>query len=87
MNGTLKDKESHPSAKYALEYLVEILSDPKKLFTIQESLASCAIENNRMAEICSETLDRLLNSQTVSDRYLLGLAWMIRDMEDNQKGK
>jgi len=84
MNGTLKEKEPHPSAQSALDYLSIVLGDPKKLFLIQESLASCAIENNRMAEICSETLDRLLNKQTVSDRYLLGLAWMIRDMEEGK---
>lgn len=41
----------------------------------QESFSSCAIDGNRLAEVCSETISRLINNQPVSDRYLLGLAW------------
>jgi hypothetical protein len=48
-----------------------------------ESYSSCAIEGNRLAEICAETLDRLIHGQPVSDRYILGLAWNLRDMEEN----
>lgn len=47
-----------------------------------ESFASCGIENNRLAEVCGETLRRVLAQEPVSDRYLLGLVWTIRQMEE-----
>lgn len=45
-----------------------------------DAFASCAIEGNRTAEICHETMRRLLNGEPVSDRYALGLMWTLRDM-------
>lgn len=73
--GTLGPTEYHPAADSALQFMKSIpLAD---LYTWQESFASCAIEGNRLAEICCETLDRLISGQPVSDRYLLGLAWTI----------
>ena len=78
--GTLKDGEPHPSALNALEYLRSLPFE--KLMVYQESYSSCAIEGNRLAEICSETLHRLLHHEPVSDRYLLGLAWSIKSMEE-----
>ncbi len=78
--GTLEYGEPHPSAWTAKQYLSG-LGTPK-LWEFQEAFAGCAIEGNRPAEICSETLRRLLASEPVSDRYLLGLAWAIRDMEE-----
>ena len=57
---------------------------PLPVLVIQlEAFSSCAIEGNRLAEICSETLDRLLKSEPVSDRYLLGLAWAMRSVIDD----
>jgi hypothetical protein len=79
--GELKANEPHPSAFRAKEYLFSL--GVEKLFVYQSSYSSCAIEGNRLAEICSETLSRLLSGKPVSDRYLLGLAWSIREMEDN----
>ena len=46
---------------------------------------SLALEGNRLAEMCSETLRRLLAKEPVSDRYLLGLVWTIRDMEEQDR--
>ena len=46
-----------------------------------ESLSSCAIENNRLAEILAETLHRVMTGEKVSDRYLLGLAWFLKEHE------
>ena len=74
--GTLKETEPHPSAMSALEYLQSLSFT--ELSTWQESFSSCAIEGNRLAEVCSETLHRLMNKQPVSDRYVLGLAWTIK---------
>lgn len=81
--GTLNATEAHPAAYGAREYLMGIASDLPRW---QEAFASCALSgDNRLAEICSETLGRLLNGEPVSDRYLLGLAWTIRfSKEANQ---
>lgn len=78
--GTLKEGEYHPSADSAKEYIIS-LGYPKLIMYL-ESYSSCAIEGNRLAEICSETLDRLIKGQPVSDRYILGLAWSIKNMEE-----
>lgn len=80
--GTIKEGEYHPAANSALAYINA--QGFKKLIQWQEAFASCAIEGNRSAEICSETLDRIMTGKTVSDRYLLGLAWTIRQMEDKK---
>lgn len=82
MRGELKPGQPHPAAQIALRYLSSI--KPEKLFVIAESFASCAIEGNEMAEVCSETMDRLLNHKPMSDRYLMGLAWAVWDMENER---
>jgi len=75
--------EPHPSAVAAMEYIKTI---PKfQLMQNMEAMASCAIEGNRLGEVCAGTIDRLLTGQTVSDRYLLGLAWMLKYMEEGEK--
>lgn len=78
--GTLRQGEYHPSADSAAAYIRALIFT--KLPVYQEALASCAIEGNRIAEICYETLDRFLTGKPVSDRYLLGLAWFLKDMEE-----
>lgn len=74
--GTLADREPHPASLGALAWIRA--KTPAELSVYQEAFASCAIDGNRLAEICSETLNRLLSGQSVSDRYLLGLAWVMR---------
>ena len=49
--------------------------------TLMESFASCAIDGNRFAEVCGETLRRVMTGEPVSDRYILGLAWAVQGME------
>lgn len=78
--GTLELKEPHPSAKDALAYVLSIPFD--KLMSYSGAYASCAIEGNRLGEICGETLRRVLNKEPVSDRYILGLAWNLKQMEE-----
>lgn len=75
--GTLKEGEYHPAADYAKSFILSIPFND--LLRWAESFASVAMSGNRLAEVCSETLDRLMGAQPVSDRYLLGLAWIIRD--------
>jgi len=76
---TLELLEPHPCAKIAMEYIHTHTRE--ELSVLMESLASCAIEGNRLAEVCGGTLRRLFRGETVSDRYLLGLAWFIREHE------
>lgn len=78
-NSTIKENEYHPAADEAMDYIKGLGAE--KLFRYRESFASCAISGNRLAEICSETLQRLYNNEPVSDRYLLGLAWTLKSME------
>lgn len=80
--GTLAPTEAHPSAQFAMDYLRSI--PLCNLFMHREAFSSCAIESNRLAEVCAETLRRVIDGEPVSDRYLLGLAWAIRDMEQSK---
>lgn len=77
--GTLRDGEPHPAATKALEFIRSLGAET--LMKWNESFSSCAIEGNRLGEICGETLHRLLNGDPVSDRYLLGLAWALMELE------
>ena len=84
-HNTLKLGEPHPMAESALQWIKANVKC-KDLFLHLESLSSCAIEGNRLAEICAETLHRLLHGEPISDRYLLGLAWyLITSKELNSK--
>lgn len=74
--GTLEEKEIHPSARSAIRWIKSL--PLTELVMWQESFSSCAIEGNRLAEVCGETLHRLTHNEPVSDRYLLGLAWAMR---------
>lgn len=78
--GTLKVGEPHPAAKHAVKYLATLPYG--KLYTYLEAFSSCAIEGNRMGEVCANTLNRLLKNEPISDRYLLGVAWYIKEMEE-----
>lgn len=80
MDDTLKGREPHPSAESAMRYIASI--PMQQLMLYREAFASCAIEGNRLGEICVGTLNRLLNNDQVSDRYLLGLAWAIKTMNE-----
>lgn len=78
--GTIQEGEYHPAANSAMEYVESRMADPSWLI-ICESFASVALSGNRTAEICYSTIDRLNNGEPVSDRYLLGLAWTLKEME------
>ena len=83
MNGELKQGEFHPAASFAMRYIKSL--PVEELMSWNEAFASSAIEGNRTAEICGETLNRILTGQPVSDRYLLGLAWVMRcESEDEE---
>ena len=82
--GTLREGEFHPSAHIAMAYLK---SNPLRMYKWQEPLASCALAGNRLAQVSCETLRRVLNGEPVSDRYLMGLAWMVWEMENDEANR
>ena len=77
--GTLAPAESHPAAYSALDWLANVpLAERMSWY---ESFHSTAIEGNRLAEVCAETLRRTMEGEPVSDRYLLGLVWTMQGRE------
>ena len=77
--GTLPLGEPHPIAYDAQEFISKC--NPIELGVWQESFASTALAGNKLGEVCGETLRRLINGEPVSDRYLLGLAFVILHAE------
>jgi hypothetical protein len=81
--GTLEPTEPHPAARDAFAWLKEYLvKDGNRAYRLLESFSSVGMSGNRRAEVCAETLRRVLNGESVSDRYLLGLAWTLKDIEE-----
>jgi hypothetical protein len=83
MNDTLEPNEPHPSFSSALTYLNSFNLD--KLLMYLSAFSSCAIEGNRLGEICAGTLDRFLKKEPISDRYLLGLVWAIKEIQEKEE--
>lgn len=79
--GELDYGEPHPMAYEALQYIKSI--GMFQMAAILEGMASCTISGNRAAEVCHETLRRIFAGEPVSDRYVLGLAWMVKSMTEN----
>ncbi len=78
MSDELAIGETHPCAHDAFAYVkLKLVSSPMLL----ESLSSCALSGNRTAEICLGTVNRILKGAPVSDRYVLGLAWFLLELE------
>ena len=48
----------------------------------QESFASSSLAGNEMADVLGETLRRLLAHEPCSDRYVLGLAWYLKEFSN-----
>ena len=77
---TLKVSEIHPSAQTAFVWFHQtIVSDPMMYVMLREALKQTALKGNRLAQVCYGTMLRLDKNEPVSDRYLLGLCWFIRD--------
>lgn len=83
MTDELQIGEYHPCADDAFAY-VKLYITLNPMFA--ESVASCAIGDNRTAQICHGTIDRIITGKPVSDRYVLGLAWFIKSIEEMEKG-
>lgn len=77
---TLEEGEVHPIAPSAMAWFREWkLLQGFNYGLVREAIASTALSGNRLAEICNSTMDRLEKGEPVSDRYLLGLCWFLRD--------
>jgi hypothetical protein len=84
--GTLEPSEPHPAVRSAQRWLNAYVKrhQATAMPILLEAFASAALSGNRMAEICHETLQRVLNGDPISDRYYLGLVWMIREIEESK---
>ena len=80
--GDLDEGKPHPMAQNAFNWIMESHTR-RDLEMFLEAMYSCAIENNNVAAVCAETLRRVLNHEPVSDRYLLGLAWFLKERKEN----
>ncbi len=66
--------EVHPSAHIARDYIAEHLAlNPMTI----EAIASTALSGSRIASICLSTYERMVSGKPVSDRYVMGLAWLL----------
>lgn len=87
-SGTLEIGEVHPAAYDAYNFIkAHIQSEGYGIGILIESFASTAISGNRTGDVCGETLRRIINGEPVSDRYILGLAWTLKKMEQIKKKK
>ena len=55
--------------------------------TFRGSLANVALSGDKFSEEVLGTLNRMINKEPIGDRYLLQLAWFIRDMEEKKSRK
>lgn len=86
-SGTLEIGEVHPAAHNAFRWIKDYLVvNAMEVFGVIEAFASTAISGNRTGDVCGETLRRIMHGEPVSDRYILGLAWALMEME-NLKAK
>lgn len=84
--GTIVEGEYHPAADSAMVWYRNWRDeDAHRYMVTLESFASTSLSGNRMAEICYETLERLRKGEGVSDRYLLGLCWTLKQIEEERK--
>ena len=76
--------KNHPLVYEAYDYIRDYIADYRKLVMLQESLSGNAIENNEAAVICLATLDLVIDGKPVGERYVFGLAWLIKRIVENK---
>ena len=79
--GTLKEGEYHPAADAAKIWLATHWT-LENICLWEECFASTALSGNRLSEICLETLRRVKDKKPVSDKYLLGLVWTLKEIPE-----
>lgn len=82
---TLQPTEFHPAAKMAMAWFKNWKAeDPIRYIQTCEAIASTALSGNRLAQVCYGTLERLRKGEPVSDRYLLGACWFLKEMSEEE---
>lgn len=85
--GTLEIGEVHPAAHSAYRWIKEYtVKNAMRMHRLIEAFASTAISGNRTGDVCGETLRRIIQGEPVSDRYILGLAWTLKTMDEIKDG-
>lgn len=79
MENTTENPEIHPVAYSALAWVKE--QPIENLLHWQEAFASCSIENDATANVCLETMRRLLAGEPIGAQHILGLAYVMRSLE------
>ena len=78
---TLQIGEPHPAARDAMRWFNGWrMANTLRYMMAREAIASTALSGNSLAQVCDGTLDRLEKGEPVSDRYILGLAWFLKEM-------
>lgn len=75
MDYLIEEQDIHPTTITAIRYLDEL-----GLYTLQswkKQFDRC-VKDNKLAEKCKETIDKLIKTEKVKERDLLALAWTIR---------
>ena len=80
---TLKEGKYHHGARIALAYIEERQKNAIDWNVIVGALSLTALSGNRTSDICLSTIERLRKGEPVSDRYLMGLAWIIYAIDND----
>lgn len=78
--GLLVADEPHPMTEDALNYCARALGSERGL-VVYESMAKIAMTGDRASQVCFETARRIMEGESVPDRDILGLAWMLRSID------
>lgn len=78
-DGVLRPGEYHPATDAAFKYLAELPLDT--LTEHMKTLANQAVAGSRCAGVCLHTLNAMLSGNQLADRYILGAAWTVKELE------
>jgi hypothetical protein len=84
--GMLGIHESHPAAVDAMAWLKQRVDSPASAGVALGAFDTMAAEGSRLAEVCAGTLRAFIAGEPVIDRYLLGLCWTLRHMDEAEGG-
>lgn len=79
MASSLREGESHGAAVKALKWYKKLPAP-----FIVRAFNHFSGEPDLTSQICLETIKRLETGKTVSDRYMLGLCWLLRDQYEEE---
>lgn len=84
-HGILKQDELHPAAQVAMEYVNKFITDNiRETILMLEAFENMSHSGDRLSIVCHESLRKVINCESIGERYLLGLAWTMRDMYEQQ---